>query len=199
MIESIAFLVFAGLTLGGAIGVVVARTVFIGALWLILSFLGVAGLYVLLDAGFLAMIQILVYVGAISVLILFAVMLTRDMMTERRPINRQWALGVMVALAVFGSLAALAYRADWPLSRGQVVPASGAAVVVEGTSPAERAALVPSVIARSGDDGAGTTYVVPGTIVALGRAFMTEYLLQFEVIGAMLLLAMVGAIVIARD
>lgn len=199
MIEQVAFLCIAGVTLGAAVGVVTARSVFVSALWLVLSFCGVAGLYVLLQAGFLAVIQVLVYVGAISVLILFAVMLTRDMMLEPRQTNRQWVIGIFLALALFGGLAALAYQADWPLATGQVVTSAGGTVVIGDGMSVEAAARVPGAIAVRGPDGASESYVVPSPVAALGRAFMMEYLLPFEVIGAILLVAMVGAIVIARE
>ena len=77
----LSFVVVAAVTLGGALGVVLARTVFASGLFLILSFLGVAGIYVLLEAPFLAATQVLIYVGAVAVLILFAIMLTRRVMT----------------------------------------------------------------------------------------------------------------------
>jgi NADH-quinone oxidoreductase subunit J len=114
MIEQIAFVVIAATMLVSAFGVVAARTVFVSALWLVLSFVGVAGLYVLLGAGFLAMIQLLVYVGAISVLILFVIMLTRDVMGDHPQRNRQWVLAAILALALFGVLAVLGYTTDWP-------------------------------------------------------------------------------------
>ena len=85
LLQQIAFMVLAAISLGGAWGVIRAHSVFVSALWLILSFVGVAGLYVMLEAGFLAVIQVLVYVGAISVLILFAIMLTEDVMGQAEP------------------------------------------------------------------------------------------------------------------
>ncbi|MBI3943072.1 MAG: NADH-quinone oxidoreductase subunit J [Chloroflexi bacterium] len=115
------FLVIAAVTIIGAIGVVSARSVFASALFLILSFVGVSGIYILLGAGFLAAVQIIIYVGAISVLILFAVMLTRNMGTETRSqFNRQAgiSLGLCLLLAVFLSLAAGGI--EWPISTDQL-------------------------------------------------------------------------------
>lgn len=74
-----AFLVFTTLTLGGAIGVVTNRNLFRGTVWLMVSLFGVAGLFVLLSAPFLAAVQVLVYIGAIAILFTFAVMLTRSL------------------------------------------------------------------------------------------------------------------------
>jgi len=75
---SIGFVVFAIFTLGGALGVVTTRNLFQGTIWLMVSLFGVAGYFVLLSAPFLAAVQILVYIGAIAILITFAVMLTRS-------------------------------------------------------------------------------------------------------------------------
>ena len=95
---------FALLSLGGALGVAMARTIFVSALWLVLSFVGVAGLYLLLGAGFLAVIQVLVYVGAISVLILFAIMLTEDVMGDEQPNNNQVGLALIVLTPIIFGL-----------------------------------------------------------------------------------------------
>lgn len=75
---TIGFFVFSIFTLGGAIGVVTTRNLFRGTIWLMVSLFGVAGYMVLLSAPFLAAVQILVYIGAIAILITFAVMLTRS-------------------------------------------------------------------------------------------------------------------------
>ena len=75
---SIGFLVFSIFTLGGGLGVVATRNLFQGTIWLMVSLFGVAGYFVLLSAPFLAAVQILVYIGAIAILITFAVMLTRS-------------------------------------------------------------------------------------------------------------------------
>ena len=77
--QFIVFAVFAVLILAGGIGVVTTRNLIHGALWLVLSLFGVAGFFVLLSAPFLAAVQVVVYIGAIAILIVFAVMLTRSM------------------------------------------------------------------------------------------------------------------------
>ena len=197
MIEQIAFVIAAAMILVSAFGVVAARTVFVSALWLVLSFIGVAGLYVLLGAGFLAMIQLLVYVGAISVLILFVIMLTRDVMGDHRQRNRQWVLAAMVAFALFGVLAVLGYTTDWPVTSAAVPPTGGGTVVLSDDFTAEDAGRIPNVVIeeREGE----VEYRLPDPIEALGRSFVNENLLPFEVISALLLVALVGAIVIARE
>ncbi len=75
---TIGFVVFSIFTLGGGFGVVTTRNLFQGTIWLMVSLFGVAGYFVLLSAPFLAAVQILVYIGAIAILITFAVMLTRS-------------------------------------------------------------------------------------------------------------------------
>ena len=76
------FIILSVITLGAALAVVTSKNLFHSALFMVLSFVGVAGLYVLLEAGFLAAVQILVYVGAIAILIIFAIMLTRRLMAK---------------------------------------------------------------------------------------------------------------------
>lgn len=103
--QSIAFLVFSICVLGGGLGVVTTHNLIHGALYLILSLFGVAGYFVLLSAPFLAAVQVLVYIGAISILIVFAVMLTRSMTRLTEVLNRQWWLSAAVGVLLFVFLA----------------------------------------------------------------------------------------------
>lgn len=161
MITQIVFLAIALLTLIGALGVVIARSVFISALFLILSFIGVTGIYVLLEAPFLAGVQLLIYVGAVAVLIIFAVMLTRGVMSREAPfLNRQWGVGGFIAATLFVLLLLIGFMADWRVSLA---------------SPPE------------------------DTISGLGEALLSTYVLPFEVASVILLVALVGAIVVARE
>ncbi len=108
MNEEIIFAALAALTIVAAIVSLEARQVVYGAISLAFSFLGVAGLFILLNATFVALFQIIVYIGAIAVLILFTVMLvTKDVEAEskREPI-RPFAILIAVALAVVVSLVA---------------------------------------------------------------------------------------------
>ncbi len=197
--EQIVFIVLAVVTLGSAVGVVTARSVFLSALWLILSFVGVAGMYVVLDAGFLAVLQILIYVGAISVLILFTVMLTRQVMGGERQSNRQWYIAAIVALAVFGALGVMVYGADWQLKPGEVLPAGGGVLVAEdAVAEATAVARVQGAIVST-EAGAEEEIVAPGPIVMLGRSLMTDHLLAFEVASVLLLVGLLGAVIVARS
>ena len=109
------FWVFAIVTVGSAAVVVLARSLIYNAFALLFTFFGVAGLYVLLGADFLAAAQLLVYVGGIMVLLLFGVMLTHriqdlDLQTEKT----QMAPGVIVGVGIFTIIAAVAFKTRWP-------------------------------------------------------------------------------------
>ena len=94
------FLFLSVFTLGSAFAVVTNKNLFHAALALMVTFLGVAGFYVMLDAGFMAAAQLMVYIGAISILIIFAIMMTRRLMqAEEPPFNSQVGLGLFGAIA----------------------------------------------------------------------------------------------------
>lgn len=99
--EAFAFGFFTLLTLGGAFGVAANRNLVRGAVWLIISLFGVAGLFVLLSAPFLAAVQVLVYIGAIGILFTFAVMLTRGMTNLRERYNNQWWIAAAASVLLF--------------------------------------------------------------------------------------------------
>src|SRR5258706_16188692 len=101
VVQWVAFLVLSLLTLGGGIMVVADRNLFHGALALLISLFGVAGLFVMLSAPFLAAVQVLVYMGAIVILIIFAIMLTQRMMGIKEAPNTQWPLGLGMAALAF--------------------------------------------------------------------------------------------------
>ena len=155
------FIIFSLITLGAALAVVTSKNLFHSALFLILSFVGVAGLYILLEAGFLAVVQIMVYVGAIAILIIFAIMLTRRLMDkELVQSNTQWGISGLVALLLFAVLGFVLLRVDWPVVGGDV----------------------------SSD-----------SISILGQELMGTYAVPFEVASILLLVALVGSIIIARE
>ncbi|MBW4437494.1 MAG: NADH-quinone oxidoreductase subunit J [Pleurocapsa minor GSE-CHR-MK-17-07R] len=125
--NTIAFLVFALLSVGGALGVVVSTNLIHGALFLIVSLFGGAGLFVLLAAPFMAAVQILVYIGAIAILIIFAVMLTRSMTSLSEIFNRQWWISAIVAVVMLGLLLVGAILPVWgPSGTNAMLPVSDA-------------------------------------------------------------------------
>lgn len=101
----ISFLLVGLVVLGAAVMVVTTRNLIHAALWLIVTLFGVAVLYAILNAGFLAVVQVVVYIGAIAILFIFAVMLTRKDLRDQGPqANRGWWLSALVAALTFGGL-----------------------------------------------------------------------------------------------
>jgi NADH-quinone oxidoreductase subunit J len=115
--EQIAFLVMTVFALGGAVGVVASKNMFHSALFLIASLFGVAGYYVILSAGFLAVVQVMVYIGAIAILILFAVMFSRSLMrSDADQRNTQWWVSLPIAAVLFLVLVGVVNAVEWPVS-----------------------------------------------------------------------------------
>jgi NADH-quinone oxidoreductase subunit J len=106
--EQIIFLIVAFYTLGSALMVVTTRNLVHAALWLVSTLFGAAVVYALLNASFIAVVQVVVYIGAIAILFIFAVMLTRKDMRDSGPqMNKNWWMGVLVAVLAFAGLASL--------------------------------------------------------------------------------------------
>jgi NADH-quinone oxidoreductase subunit J len=161
------FLVLSAFTLAAGLMVVTVKNIIHSALWLIASFFSVAALYLLMEAEFIAIVQVLIYVGAISILILFAIMLTRHVTGEGvRQLYKRWWAALIVAAALFGLLIVPSVTSyEWstvpPPAEGQTQPIASA--------------------------------------TEIGTAFMREYLLPFELASVLLLVALIGAIVIAYE
>lgn len=174
--ETVIFLIVSGLTLFAGYLVVTDRNLFHAALALMGSFLGVAAIYVTLDAGFLAAAQLLVYIGAISILVIFAIMMTRRLMqTAETPFNSQGAFSLVTAVIAFAVLVFVitGMREFWPL-----VPDAEAAF-------ASRPAVDESILNNS--------------VIAMGKAFVSAdaYVLPFEIASVLMLAALIGAVVVA--
>ena len=121
--QQILFIIFGAITLGAAFMVVTRKNVFHAALFMILSFFGVAALYVLLEAPFLAGVQLFSYVGGISILIIFAIMLPRDMMNPALVgRNRQWIAAALVSLALCAVLVWTVVGHGWAAAAPGSVP-----------------------------------------------------------------------------
>ena len=109
----IIFILVAAATLGAGLMVVTSKNMVHSALWLIVALFGVAVFYVLLQADFLAIVQVVVYIGAIAILIIFAIMLTRRIMQEdTQRFNENWGWGAFVALVIFAALVWI--LTSWP-------------------------------------------------------------------------------------
>lgn len=171
--EQIVFGILAIITLVSAFIVVTDSNLFHAAIAMMASFLGVAGFYALLGAGFMAAAQLLVYIGAISILIIFAIMMTRRMMTTTEsPFNSQMGLSLIASILFCALLIITIWGA-------RTIPEVGF-----DTRPA------PTL----------TDGQVLETVPELGRLFVSAdgYVLPFELVSVLLLAALVGSIVIAR-
>ena len=162
------FYIFAAMTVASALMVISARNPVHAVLWLILAFFNAAGLFVLLGAEFLAMILVVVYVGAVAVLFLFVVMmLDVDFAELRAGFMKNAPLGALVGLVVLGEIILVVASKLW--------------------SPAAFKGLAPA--------GAPMPAGITNTH-ALGQLIYTKYVYLFQGAGLILLVAMIGAIVL---
>jgi NADH-quinone oxidoreductase subunit J len=156
------FYVLAALTIVAAVGVVTVPNVVHAALFLILALLGVAGFYILLSSEFLALVQILIYAGTVSILMLLALMLTRgqEQNLPSVPSGGQWPLGLAAAGVLVVALVTAILDSEWPRDTGKVTLVS---------------------------------------IETLAGALFRDWLLPFEVVSVVLLVALIGAVVLAHE
>lgn len=138
------FYVAGALTLGGALVVVMSRNIVYAAFGLLASMVGVAGLFLLAFAEFLALAQLLIYGGAVVIVILFALMLTRIEDFESLSDHPQWPIAAVVAIAVFGVIAATILATASPASErtGVSFAALGISLFTEWAVAFEVASLV---------------------------------------------------------
>jgi NADH-quinone oxidoreductase subunit J len=168
--EQILFYAFAGVAVFGSLFVIVQRNPIYSVLALIGAFFGLSGLYVLLEAPFVAIVQIIIYAGAIMVLFLFVVMLLnvpREDAAEwdrTHPLYRPWPrrIGAVLAVMLVGQL-------GWALMRS---PGSSDAIGAQGPAMSD--------------------------VGELGRVLFTDYMFAFEVTSILIIAAMVGAVILAR-
>lgn len=115
------FYVLAILVAGSAIMVVSMKNIFHSALFLVLTFFSVAGIYVLLNAEFLAAVQVLIYVGAITILMIFAIMLTHQLFSRSlRQVNEQVIPAALITMVFFVLSILALVKTAWPVSGGQL-------------------------------------------------------------------------------
>lgn len=169
MIQTLAFYLFAGLMIASALLVITARNPVHSVLWLILAFFNGAGLMVLVGAEFIAMLLVIVYVGAVAVLFLFVVMMLNiDFAAMRAGFIKNFPLGLLIALILFLELfvGLVAYNAGG--------------------------------IALGTPDGTAAQGLGQSNIEAIGALLYGRYIFLFEVAGIILLVAMIGAIVLTH-
>ena len=157
--EEFIFYIVAAVTVTGALGVVLARNVVHSALFLILALLAVAGVFILLSAEFLAIVQVLIYGGAVTILVLFAMMLTRVRDMPQALDGPQRPFAALAAGAFMGISILAVVSTDWP-------------------GETEEITLIP--------------------FEELGRALFQTWAIPFEIASLVLLVALVGAIILAR-
>ena len=160
--ELIVFVLLAGAVVIGALGVVLLPNIVYAAFLLGGVFLAVAGLYLMLNASFIAAAQVLIYVGAVNVLILFAIMLVnkKEAMAASPGMGLRRLLSSGVCLGLLTLLLRVAFTTPWATPGPQSI----------------------------GEDA----------VIRLGEHFFSDYLLPFELASVLLLMAMIGAIVLAR-
>jgi len=114
-VGTVVFFIFAILSIAAAWGVVTSKNIMHSALYLALSFLGVAVLYILMNADYLAAVQLLIYTGGIAIMVLFAIMLTlRGEVSESNPENSIWGWGALISTLLFITIAFVVLtNADW--------------------------------------------------------------------------------------
>ena len=145
------------------------RDVFRAALLLILCFFTIAGIYITLNADFLAAVQVLIYAGAIGILLIFAIMLTRNV-KEGNPFGRLKTPALLVSLLVFATIVGVVVSTNWTTVTG----------VSQGVE-------VPV--------GSATTGSIATALFDQSKGFV----LPFEIASIVLLAALIGAIVLVRD
>lgn len=180
------FLVIAALGLLTALGTVLARNLVHAALFLVAFFFTIACQFVLLEAEFLAALQVLVYIGAVAIILMFGIMLTRNIQGDDTTIvSAAWKIPALVAgLFVFGVL----------------VFGINNAVAPAGHGPWAESNVRPSIAADA--DSSKATAVrreaVNNMARTVGNELMTRYVVGFEVAGLLLTVALVGAIALAH-
>lgn len=122
-ILQVMFILAGVMTIAGGLYTVLVRNLFHAALGLVVALAGVAVLYGLMEANFLAAAQVLIYIGAIAILIIFAVMLTEGMMGKLPRVNEQWGYSIFVALGLLVVLLVTLFRFNWPQAAPAAVPA----------------------------------------------------------------------------
>jgi NAD(P)H-quinone oxidoreductase subunit 6 len=196
MIPTVIFWAVVLMTVVSAVVVVVARNILHSAFSLCLTFLGVAALYVFLHADFVAAVQLIVYVGGILVLIMFAVMFSSNVVEDTAEGGRNkiaMAAGGAAALAIFVAVVLMNQKLATPLEQAQTIPPK-----IVQTSAATKDSKAEDQPKYYGELPFSPTISVQPGQIGLGHLLMGKYLLPFEVVSILLLAALVGAVVIVR-
>ena len=177
----VAFWGMAGVGVASALAVVLQKDVFRAALFLVLSFLVVAGLFVLLNAEFLAVVQVLIYVGAIAIIIIFAIMLTRNV-HEGNSSNSFQMPALVLAAFVLTAIVFVVVNTEWHdwNQLGLQVSPGDTGVALSSTEQ-------------------GIKDVFSNTTIVIARLLLRDFVLPFEAVSVVLLTALVGALALVRE
>ena len=189
LFQDVVFWILSVMAVVGALGVVMVPDLFRAALLLIVVFIAVAGFFILLSAEFLAVVQVLIYVGAIAILIIFAVMLTRDVQHGNLPNRMQMPAAVLAAM-LFAALVAVAVDTQW-----EFLPAEQQERV-DLVQTSAVTTLTGDVLTEAGITGPEEQSEVQ--TAGLADLLISDYVLPFEAVSVLLLAALIGALVLVR-
>ena len=193
LFQDVVFWLLSVLTIGAALGVVLVKDLFRSALLLVLVFISVAGFFVLLSAEFLAVVQVLIYAGAIAILIIFAVMLTRDVQRGNLA-NRLQIPAATIAALLLVALVVVAVQTDWrmlsgqDLEKAQVIQTGSVSIL---TSPSDVSTLQQAGFTTEDEKSEAQE-------AGLADLLIEDYVLPFEAVSLLLLAAAIGALVLVR-
>lgn len=187
--EQIAFWALAVVAVAGALGVVMVRDLFRAALLLALVFVAVGGFFVLMNAEFLAAVQVLIYVGAIAVLFIFGVMLTRDVQRGNAPNRLQIPAGLVSALLLAAMIFTITTTEWTTLAQAGLERKSQIAQTQAVGIPDPTALTAAGLSASEVADVAGG---------GLADLLIGEFVLPFEAVSLLLLAAAIGGLALAR-
>ena len=203
-VTDVAFWIISAVAIAASIMVVTLRDIFRAALFLALSFMAVAGLFILLRAEFLAVVQILIYVGAISILIVFAIVLVRDMPGGGKDNHLKVAAATIAAL--LGALAIfVAFNSDFTDLNALETSNADVAAALTGTYNLDDTETIGdefedqyAVAPPDGEDGTQTG-IFSNSTGAIGGLFIRDFVLPFEAVSVLLPAAMIGALALLRQ
>ena len=189
LFQDVVFWILGIVAISAALGVVLIKDLFRAALLLVLVFASVAGFFVMLNAEFLAVVQVLIYVGAISILIIFAVMLTRDVQRGNMP-NRLQVPAVLFAALLLSALVVVAVDTDWNLiseeDQEKVSLVQTSAVTIVETEDLESSGFTTEAEQTAAKEA------------GLADLLIGDFVLPFEMVSVLLLAALIGALVLMR-
>ncbi|MFB3119541.1 MAG: NADH-quinone oxidoreductase subunit J [Stenotrophomonas maltophilia] len=190
LFQDIVFWVLSVAAIGAALGVVLVRDLFRAVLLLAGVFVAMAGFFVLLSAEFLAVVQVLIYVGAISILFIFAIMLTRNVRQGNLP-NRLQIPAVLFSTLLLAALVVVATSTDWNL-----IPAGDQQARVDLAQTQSVNVLSPEALEQAGvvSDEAKAQAEKAG----LADLLIGPFVLPFEAVSVLLLAALIGGLALAR-